>query len=166
MTIAHQSLALLASVALASTALGQQSHGAGISGGSGLGTSIDYVREHWGPPDSVRLAAAVIWSGHSVWNLSVGEGEAAASRALQDSASRTSAERHRLGGGTVTTRANAWLEYDESARTVYVWNQPFRAASRDSTLVLLVENVDGVDGAPRIASVMVAHAALPGDTGH
>jgi hypothetical protein len=159
-TIAYRACVFISLTLVSSPALGQQSRGAGISGGAGPGVSIDYVREHWGPPDSVRLVAAVIWHGRSIWNFfPTGSPEGIAARTLQDSMSRVSRERHRLGAGAMSPRANAWVEYDEAKRTVYVLDQAYAVSAGDSTVVLLVESVDGSNGPPLVTRVMMAHPA-------
>lgn len=150
------SLSLLCASGVAAT---QQHNGSGISGGAIGGVSADYVRLSWGPPDSVRLAAAVLWRGKSDWAVTQGPIEAKRSREAMDSARRDANVRGVEAGGTITGAANAWVEYDRRGRTVSVLNQPYSLPAGDSTLVLLVDHVDHVGAEPSVVPVVLACAA-------
>ena len=143
-----------------SSAVAAQSHsGSGISGGAIGGVSANYLRLHWGSPDSVRLAAAILWRGRSDWGVSHGPIEAQRSREAMDSARRDANARRVEAGGTITAAANAWVEYDRRERTVKVLNHSYSLPVGDSTLVLLVDHVDHIGGDPSVVPVVVACAA-------
>jgi hypothetical protein len=154
--------ALAATLSLASVCVASaQSHrGSGISG-AGIGgvVSVEYVREHWGPPDSVRLGAAILWRGQSDWAVSHGPVESERSRTAMDSARRAATTRAVQAGGTITVAANAWVEYDEHARTVSVLNHSYSLPAGDSALVLLVDRVDHVGGEPIVVPLVLPCAA-------
>ena len=141
-------------------AIAQSHRGSGISGGAiGHGVSVDFVRVHWGPPDSVRLAAAILWRGSSQWSLSHGPAERAQARAAMDSAWREADRRGGQAGGTITARANAWVEFDPGGRAVSVLQHTYSAPAADSALVLLVDRVDHIGGAPQVVATTVPCAA-------
>lgn len=110
----------IVSLACVGVASAQSHRGSGISSAGIGGVSVEYVREHWGPPDSVRLGAAILWRGQSDWAVSHGPVESERSRAAMDSARRAATVRGVQAGGTITAAANAWVEYDDHARTVSV----------------------------------------------
>jgi hypothetical protein len=130
-----------------------------MSGGAlGERVSVDFIREQWGPPDSVRLAAAVLWRGNSDWELSHGPVESARARAATDSARRDANQRGVQAGGTITVAGNAWVEYDDRARTVSVLQRTYPVPAGDSALVLLVDRVDHIGGEPLVVSMVLACA--------
>ena len=149
----------------AAAASAQSHRGSGISGDAfGEHVSIEFIREHWGPPDSVRLAAVVLWRGSSDWALSHGPVESAQARAAMDSARRDANRRGVQAGGTITVAGNAWVEYDDRSRTLSVLQHTYRAPASDSALVLLVDRVDHVGGDPLVASMLLACAPEPDAT--
>jgi hypothetical protein len=148
-----------------------QAHsGGGISSTSGGRVSIAYIREEWGPPDSVRLAAVVIWRGAGPYGATTSPAEGAAARILSDSASHESVRQQRWGGGTITPHANAWVEFDPRVRAVYVQGERLDVPARDSLVVVLVDDRDRVGGGarmqtrtlPGLASPDLVRAALEG----
>ena len=152
-------------VVCAPAASAQSHRGSGISGGTlGERVSLEFVREHRGPPDSVRLAAAVLWRGNSDWALSHGPAESAQARAAMDSAQRDASRRGVQAGGTITVAANAWVEYDDRARTLSVLRRTYTVPPSDSALVLLVDRVDHIGGEPLVASMVLACASEPDAT--
>ena len=170
--IPNRVVVMKASVAIAvvlvtcTEALSAQSHhGSGISGGI-LGEAVraEFIREHFGPPDSVRFVAAVLWRGSSDWGLNHDAAETARARAMMDSARRDAIRRRVQAGGTITVAANAWVEYDDRARTVSVLQRTYAVPTRDSARVLLVDRVDHVGGEPVVASIVVACPTEPDAT--
>jgi hypothetical protein len=152
-------------VVCAAAASAQSNRGSGISGGAlSEHVSVDFVREHWGPPDSVRLAAAVLWRGNSDWALSHGPAESARARAAMDSAARDANRRGVQAGGTITVAGNAWVEYNDRARTLSVLQRTYMVPASDSTLVLLVDRVDHIGGEPLVASMVLACNTEPDAT--
>jgi len=136
---------------------GAQTHrGAGISGATvANGVSADYVRFHWGPPDSVRLGAAVLWRGTTAWALSRNGAEADWARAAMDSARKDAERRGAQAAGTITASANAWVEFDQRTARVTVLRRSYPLVAKDSALVLLVDHVDHVGGDPTVRSITV-----------
>lgn len=152
---------MLAVFAVAASAANAQTRmGSRVTGGATSGCFADsHVHETWGPPDSVRLAAAVFWRGQPGWAESHGQAQADSVRRLIDSA-RASANRRRVtGAGVITPRADAWAEYNDQRRELTVAGQTYRLPGRDSTLVLLVDRVDRVGGEPTVTSRIILHPA-------
>jgi hypothetical protein len=124
--------------------------------------AVDYVRLHWGSPDSVRLGAAVLWRGTTNWRANHAGAESERARTAIDSALRDAGNRGVQSGGTITAHANAWVEFDEAANAVTVLRTRHVLPTRDSALVLLVDRVDSVGGKPTISSLTVACPATSG----
>src|SRR5688572_20497323 len=105
-------LSILLVVVCSAIAEAQRRSGSGISGGFGSSSSSDYVRIHWGPPDSTQLVAAILFRGSTDWGALAHHESDWAQRAA-DSASRAAQARGNQAGGTITPRATAWVEYDD-----------------------------------------------------
>jgi hypothetical protein len=147
--------------AIGQPVVAQTHHGAGISG-QHVGTDVDanYIREHSGPPDSVRLTAAVLWRGSPNWTG--GAVATPALRARMDSIRQDSQRRGVVAGGILTSTAAAWVEYDERARTVFLLQNAYGVSrSRDSTTVIMVDRVDHVGGEPIVILATVACSKTP-----
>ena len=147
-------------VGCAGIAEAQRHSGSGISGGFGPSHSSDYVRIHWGPPDSTQLVAAIFFRGSTNWGSLAHHERDWAERAA-DSAVRAAEARGNQAGGTITPRATAWVEYDDRRGVVLVLNQEWRVLRRDSALVLLVDRIDRVGGDPTVQAVMVRVSPVP-----
>lgn len=155
-----RSLALCALISLAGleTVAAQAQRGAGISGGTfSPGVDANYVREHWGPPDSVRLAAAVLWRGTPGWTSNRAPGVQPKLDSLQQAALR----HHVLAGGTISPVADAWVEYDQQARSITILGRAYSLAPGDSTMVLMVDRVDHVGGEPSVSAINVVCGTTP-----
>ena len=88
---------------------GQRRSGSGISGGFGSASSVDFIRIHWGPPDSIQLVAAILFRGSTEWGALNPQDSDWAHRAA-DSARIAAESRGNQAGGTITPRATAWVE--------------------------------------------------------
>lgn len=140
---------------LAAPVAAQSQSGVGISGQTFENDiSANYIRTHWGPPDSVRLAAAVLWRGSSDWTMNRGP-SAAIGHARFDSVRADAERRGAFAGGTVTATANAWVEYDARTNSVVVLNRSYPISLGDSTTVLMVDRVDHVGGDPIVSVVQL-----------
>lgn len=89
-----------------------------------------------------------------------GDSEADLARRAADSANAKSHERGRMSGGTLTPRAAAWTEYDARSRTVFVLDQAFDVPRGDSTLVLLIDNIDRVAAERTVTALVIPHQAF------
>ena len=153
-------------MAVSVPAVARAQNGAGISGQSfENGVSANYVREHSGPTNSVRLIAVVLWRGATEWTMIPGP-SAAIARARLDSVRMTSERRGVLAGGTVTATANAWVEYEAGSRTIAVLNRAYPAGQGDSTAVIMVDRVDHVGGDPIVSTANVVCGSNPGPDLH
>jgi hypothetical protein len=160
-------LSILLVVLSSASGEAQRRSGSGISGCVGSSSSADYVRIHWGPPDSTQLVAAILFRGSTDWGALAQHERDWAERAA-DSASRAAESRGNQAGGTITPRATAWVEYDNRNSVVLVLNQEWRVPRRDSALVLLIDPIDRVGGDPIVEAVMVPLSPVPeshGDRG-
>jgi hypothetical protein len=152
-------LSILLIVVCSAVAEGQRRSGSGISGGFGPSSSFDYVRVHWGPPDSTQLVAAIFFKGSTEWG-SLAPHERDWAERTSDSASRAAQARGRRAGGSITPRATAWVEYDDRNGIIVVLDREWLVPRRDSALVLLVDRIDGVGGDPTAEAVMVRVSPL------
>ena len=149
----------LFAISLAAPVAAQAQQGVGISGQAlGNDVSANFIRAHTGPPDSVRLIAAILWRGARDWTTN--RGAAAEIGNVRFDSVRADAERRgALAGGTVTATANAWVEYEPRTNSVVVLNQSYSVAHGDSTTVLMVDRVDHIGGDPIVSEIrLVCHA--------
>jgi len=118
----------------------------GISATGGVRWEVHFIRDSF-PGDSVGLRAAVVWlrAAGSV-NLNDGATSSSLSRS-----SRSRPDRSATLQATVDGAHRATTEYDVATRRLSVSGTILRILESDSTLVVLVDQVDGVDG-PRVVA--------------
>ncbi len=139
-------------------ALCQSSYGGGVSGGIGS-MDAELVREYWGPPDSIRLVAVVLFRGQPMADVTRIGAESELSHKMMDSLSRDANRRGVWAGGSVTPRADQWIEFDPKSRTLRTQGREWRATARDSVLVVFVDQT--VADKPVISTTSVASPAEP-----
>jgi len=148
--------AVLLSFAIVPPAAAQSHGGAGIAGSRfSPRVDVNYLNEQWGPPDSVRMLAAVLWRGSPGWTDNPG----APVRAKRDSLTQAAVLRQVVAGGVLTPTADAWVEYNPQSRNVTLLGHSYPVPRGDSTTVFLVDRVDHVGGEPTISTIRVACAA-------
>jgi hypothetical protein len=117
-----------------------QNHGGGISSiGLGNAVNAELIRETWGPPDSIRLVAAVLFRAPPGVQLTRNGPETERAKGMTDSLVRDGRRRGVWSGGFVTPHSDQWIEFDPKSRTVYTQGRQWRATSHDSILVVLVD---------------------------
>lgn len=133
-----------------------QPRGGGLSGGSvNPRVLLDLVYEGFGVPATNRLAALVVWKGQPDWAATHNPRD---HDAVRDSMAARSASRREdwIAGGTCHPRRCAWVEFDPSGRSLLVLGRSFVVPVRDSTLVVLVDNID--QETPSVQTFLIASA--------
>lgn len=151
---------LLMAVPGAAPAAGQVPpyRGAGISGGR-LANDVDadYIGDLWGPPDSVRLAAAVLWRDGAARTANRGA-TSEVERVRLDSLREDAQRRGMLVGGT----ENSMVLYDPRDRSVVVLDRSYAVSHDDSTTVLMVERPARAGDDPVVSTATIACSPTPG----
>lgn len=133
-----------------------QHYGGGISS-DGLGGGVDgqFVRENWGPPDSVRLVAVVLFRGQPMAGVTRTGTESRLTRAMMDSLSHEAASRGAWAGGSVTPWADQWIEFSPKSRTLRTQGREWRATAHDSVLVVFVDQTERGGDKPTTSSCSI-----------
>jgi hypothetical protein len=161
--VLRKSACLIALFAVASR-IPAQTRGGSSGGGQTLSDRVDlsYEQAYVETPSTGRtdwMRYVILWRGQSGWHSPrMSQAEARESQQAFRAAQATAMlnDRSLLGGSAGSV--NYWAEIDHEHKAVIVLGNTYAIPERDSTLVLLVDRVDGVGG----QSVVLAAAVVDG----